>query len=52
MENGIDITKQYKIGKLEKCDAFEYARQFGRTQIANYLMEKSYTLQYGQSINN
>lgn len=40
VESGIDITIKYKIGKLEQCDAYEYARQFGRTQIANYLKEK------------
>ena len=44
VENGIDITKQYKIGNIEKCNVYEYARQFGRTQIADYLKEKSQTL--------
>ena len=41
VENGIDITLKYKIGKLEQCDAYEYARQFGRTRIAHYLKEKT-----------
>lgn len=40
VEKGIDITVHYPIGQLEKVDAYEYARQFGRTEIANYLKAK------------
>lgn len=40
VENGINIAAKYKIGKLEQCDAYEYARQLGRTQIANYLYQQ------------
>lgn len=40
VENGIDITAHYSIGQLERVDAYEYARQYGRTEIANYLREK------------
>lgn len=40
VENGIDITANYSIGKLDKVDAYEYARQFGQTEIANYLKSK------------
>lgn len=40
VEKGIDITASYSIGELENVDAYEYARQFGQTEIANYLKEK------------
>ncbi len=40
VEKGIDITASYHIGKLGNVDAYEYARQFGQTEIANYLKEK------------
>lgn len=40
VENGIDITAHYSIGELERVDAYEYARQYGQTEIANYLKEK------------
>lgn len=40
VEKGIDITVSYPIGKLDRVDAYEYARQFGQTEIANYLKEK------------
>lgn len=40
VESGIDITASYHIGKLDNVDAYEYARQFGQTEIANYLKEK------------
>ncbi len=40
VEKGIDITASYHIGKLDNVDAYEYARQFGQTEIANYLKEK------------
>lgn len=40
VENGIDYKASYKIGSIENCDAYEYARQYGRTEIAEYLKEK------------
>ena len=40
IDNGIDITVEYPVGKLDNVDAYEYARQFGRTDIAKYLKEK------------
>ena len=39
-EHGIDITKCYPIGELDKVDACEYARQLGQTEIAEYLQER------------
>lgn len=38
---GIDITAKYDIGEIKDCDAMEYARQYGRTEIYNYLKEKT-----------
>jgi len=40
IDNGIDITAKYAIGQLDNVDAYEYARQYGQTEIANYLKEK------------
>lgn len=40
IDNGIDITAKYDIGDIEGCDAMEYARQYGRTEIYEYLKEK------------
>lgn len=40
VEKGIDLNACYAIGDLEKVDAYEYARQYGQTEIANYLKEK------------
>lgn len=40
VEKGIDIKVYYAIGDLEKVDAYEYARQYGQTEIANYLKDK------------
>ena len=40
IDHGIDITAKYDIGEIENCDAMEYARQYGRTEIYNYLKEK------------
>lgn len=39
IDNGIDITVKYNVGKLDNVDAYEYARQFGQTEIANYIKE-------------
>lgn len=40
VEKGIDYKASYKIGSIENCDAYEYARQYGRKEIAEYLKEK------------
>lgn len=40
IDKGIDLTASYSIGKLEKVDAYEYARQFGQLEIADYIKEK------------
>ena len=40
VESGIDITASYSIGKLENVDAYEYDRQFGQLEIAEYIKEK------------
>lgn len=37
VEKGIDLKASYAIGSLEKVDAYEYARQYGRTEIADFL---------------
>lgn len=39
VEKGIDLKADYAIGDLEHVDAYEYARQYGQTEIANYLKE-------------
>ena len=41
VENGIDLNASYSIGDLENVDAYEYARQYGRTEIAEYLKSHS-----------
>lgn len=43
VENGIELEVYYAMGDLEKVDAYEYARQYGQTEIANYLKEKMET---------
>ena len=40
VEKGIDLSASYAIGDLDACDAYEYARQYGRTEIAEYLKEQ------------
>ena len=40
VEYGIDLKASYEMGKLKHVDAYEYARQYGRTEIANYLKNK------------
>lgn len=37
VEKRIDIKASYPIGDIDNCDAYEYARQYGRTEIAEYL---------------
>lgn len=39
VEKGIALKEYYAIGDLEKVDAYEYARQYGQTEIANYLKD-------------
>lgn len=45
VEHGINITASYPIGKVDNMDAYEYARQYGQTEIAEYLKEKLESLQ-------
>ena len=40
VEKGIDLKACYAIGDLEHVDAYEYARQYGQTEIANFLKSK------------
>ena len=40
VEKGIDISAQYDMGTLNNVDAYEYARQYGQTEIADYLKGK------------
>lgn len=40
INKGIDISAKYDIGEIKNCDAMEYARQYGCTEIYNYLKEK------------
>ncbi len=40
VEKGIDIKVCYSIGQIEAVDAYEYARQFGQTQIADHLKKR------------
>lgn len=40
IDKGIDITASYSIGKSKNVDAYEYARQFGQLEIADYIKEK------------
>ena len=40
VEKGIDISIKYTGENIKNMDAYEYARQFGQTEIAEYLKEK------------
>lgn len=40
VESGIDISIHYTGENIKDMDAFEYARQFGQTEIAEYLKQK------------
>lgn len=40
VEQGIDLTASYKIGQYDNMDAYEYAKLYGQTQIAEYLKEQ------------
>lgn len=41
VEAGIDFTIRYTGENIKNMNAYEYAREFGQTEIANYLKEKS-----------
>lgn len=40
VEKGIDISIRYTGENIKNMDAYEYARQFGQTEIAKYLKQK------------
>ena len=40
VEKGIDISIRYTGENIKNMDAYEYARQFGQTEIAEYLKRK------------
>ncbi|MEI4804073.1 ankyrin repeat domain-containing protein [Bacillus sp. FJAT-51639] len=40
VEKGIDISIRYTGEKINKMDAYEYAREFGQTEITEYLKGK------------
>lgn len=39
-EKGIDISIRYTGESIKNMDAYEYAREFGQTEIADYLKRK------------
>ncbi|SNZ14022.1 Ankyrin repeat [Terribacillus aidingensis] len=40
IEKGIDISIRYSGENIKNMDAYEYARQFGQTEIADYIKRK------------
>ncbi len=40
VEKGIDITIRYTGENIKNMNAYEYAREFGQTEIAEYLKQK------------
>jgi uncharacterized protein len=40
IDNGIDITIRYKTNSLDNEGAYEFARTYGKEEIAEYLKEK------------
>lgn len=40
VEKGIDISIRYTGENIKNMNAYEYAREFGQTEIAEYLKEK------------
>ena len=40
IDHGIDVTAKYDIGEIENCDALEYARQYGLTEVYEYLKSR------------
>ncbi|MGE7184033.1 ankyrin repeat domain-containing protein [Peribacillus sp. NPDC006672] len=41
VEKGIDISIRYTGENIKNMNAFEYAREFGQTEIAEYLKQKT-----------
>ena len=41
IDQGIDTKTGYPLGDIEYCDASEYARQYGVTEIVDSLMKKN-----------
>lgn len=52
VEQGIDLTASYKIGQHDNMDAYEYAKLYGQTQIAEYLKEQMGSSQTEKSAQN
>jgi uncharacterized protein len=40
VNQGIDISVQYTGENIEDMDAYRYAKEFGQTEIADYLKQK------------
>ncbi|PMC35755.1 hypothetical protein CJ195_18430 [Bacillus sp. UMB0899] len=40
VDSGIDISVRYTGESMKDMDAYEYAREFGQTEIAEYLKQK------------
>ena len=40
IDAGIDLSASYPVGQLEECNAYEWARQWGQTEIKNYIGAK------------
>ncbi len=40
VNQGIDISVQYTGKNIKDMDAYQYAKEFGQTEIAEYLMRK------------
>lgn len=45
VEKGINLKVYYAIGNLNKVNAYEYAKQYGQTEIANYVQDNIKTEQ-------
>ena len=45
VEKGINLKVYYAIGNLNKVIAYEYAKQYGQTEIANYVQDNIKTEQ-------
>ena len=40
VEKGIDLSPSYGLGDYDSLNAYQYAKLYGRTEIANYLKER------------
>jgi len=40
IDAGIDLSVSYPVGQLEECNAYEWARQWGQTEVKNYIGAK------------